>query len=881
MLKTKYFAPLAISAAFALTACGSGSNSSSVTTSSPNPGNPSTPAITNPDTGDTVPGQSMRIVNALPPGQSGFISNTGQAQGMASGEPGDYGEHLDDQRLMYWSFQLKPGGFADISELTAERPREGVRIYRDEFGIPIVYADGTENVGFGVGYALAQDRLFLQDAGRRTARGTLAELTGPGTVPADIQTRTLTYSESEYQTMFDNQSSETQALINGFVAGTNAWITQVMADPALLPAEYTLLSSIPAPITATDVIAAGVLITRSVASDGGDEFGNVTAIKELVAMHGDETARTIMQDVLWFDDRKAAVSVPLEEGEFTNITTPANQRTAVFNAMADYALTLPDDLATGPGTGDSPAPSPAGSPADVGNQLAARMRDLFDVGVGASYMLAVGASRSANGKPLLINGPQLGYSYPSQLMEIEIHGGGFDARGATAPLLPVVGIGYGERTAWGVTTGNSKTIDSFVETLVDGNPRQYMHNGEITDMDCRTESVNYRASTGVVAGVPDVPIGPPSLSQDVEICRTVHGPVVARSADGKFARTLQYAMWNREIDTVRGVMQWGKVDTFAEFAAATRLVTWNENVMFAGADGNTAYYHPGLHPVRSPQGDQRFPLPGTGAFDHNGFMPFAELPQAINPAQGYIANWNEKPSFGWGEGAGGGNSRPAGSEQRVTNWTDLAAADPQISFDEILAMDKEIGIRDPRARAFVPILAELRADATLTERQQALVDVVFGWDRHHYRDDIDITNETARDTSGATVFDIIVRATVDELFAATLPQGLFGRLNSVGNHEYGAPPLFNMAVRILDPSTSSITPVFDFTDGRGADAALIAAIDLADQRLQAQFGGMDIASYTRVHHRDEVCSLTGGVIGPCITMPHQDRGSWNEVIGFE
>lgn len=842
-----------------LSACGAGGSGTTVSDNVP-----SGPAISNPDTGDTVPAQRMRIVNALPPGQSGFVSLAGQLQGMASGNPGDFGEHIDDQRLMYWSFQLKPGGFADISQLAPEQPREGLRIYRDEFGIPIVYADDTEALGFGTGYALAQDRLFLQDAGRRTARGTLAELTGPGTVPADIQTRILTYSEAEYQAMFDRQSEEARTLIQGFVDGTNAWIQQVLTNPNLLPAEYALLQTSPAPITVTDVVAAGVLITRSVASDGGNEFDNVAAIKDLVVMHGDADARTILQDLLWFDDRKAAVTVPLEEGEFTNINTPPAQRTNVFNAVFDYALTLPDSLATGPGTGNAPVPGVAGATTALGNQLAARMRELFDVGVGASYMLAVSPERSANGKPLLINGPQLGYSYPSQLMEIEVHGAGFDARGATAPLLPVVGIDYGERTAWGVTTGNSKTIDSFVETLVEGHPNQYMHNGEIKDMDCRTETVSYRASTAVADGIPDVPVGPALFSQDIQVCRTVHGPVVARSDDGRFARTLQYAMWNREIDTVRGVLQWGKVDTFSEFDAAVREVTWNENVMFAGADGTIAYYHPGLHPDRAPQGDQRFPLPGTGEFDHAGFLAFARLPKAINPARGYIANWNEKPSLGWGEGAGGGNSRPAGSEQRVTNWTDQTAADGQITFDEILAMDKESGIRDPRARAFVPILAELRNDAELTPRQQALVDTVLAWDGHHYRDDIDITNENARDTAGATV---------DELFAQVLPDDLFDRLNAVGNHEYGAPPLFNLAVRILDPSRSSITPVFDFTAGRGGDAALIAAINDADQRLQAQFGGMDIASYTRVHHRDEVCSLTGGIIGPCLTMPHQDRGS--------
>lgn len=184
-----------------------------------------------------------------------------------------------------------------------------------------------------------------------------------------------------------------------------------------------------------------------------------------------------MRDALWFDDRKAAVTVPLEAGVFSNITTPVEDRDAVFNAMADFAMGLPDSLAEGPGTGAAPAPDATHAlsdpdPSGIGAEPATRVRRMFDISGGASYMLAVTPERSANGRPLLFNGPPLGYSYPSQLMEIEVHGAGIDARGATPPLLPVGGIGYGERTAFGVTTGNSKTVDAFIEPLVEDSPKQ-------------------------------------------------------------------------------------------------------------------------------------------------------------------------------------------------------------------------------------------------------------------------------------------------------------------------------------------------------------------------------------------------------------------------
>jgi acyl-homoserine lactone acylase PvdQ len=97
---------------------------------------------------------------------------------------------------------------------------------------------------------------------------------------------------------------------------------------------------------------------------------------------------------------------------------------------------------------------------------------------GGSYSFAVAPKRTTTGAAMLVSGPQLGYSYPTQLWEVEVHGGGYDARGSTVPGLPTVGIGYGKRVAWGLTTGNSKTIDSFIETTRRyGGVLEYLHKG--------------------------------------------------------------------------------------------------------------------------------------------------------------------------------------------------------------------------------------------------------------------------------------------------------------------------------------------------------------------------------------------------------------------
>src|SRR5436190_62242 len=69
-------------------------------------------------------------------------------------------------------------------------PRGSIRIERDRYGIPHVFADNDHDVFFGFGYATAQDRLYQLDYLRRKARGILAEILGPEAVESDILYRT-------------------------------------------------------------------------------------------------------------------------------------------------------------------------------------------------------------------------------------------------------------------------------------------------------------------------------------------------------------------------------------------------------------------------------------------------------------------------------------------------------------------------------------------------------------------------------------------------------------------------------------------------------------------------------------------------------------------
>ncbi len=61
-----------------------------------------------------------------------------------------------------------------------------VEIVRDRWGIPHVFARSDQDLFFGYGVAMAQDRLWQMDYMRRKAMGRLSEILGPEALDQDV-----------------------------------------------------------------------------------------------------------------------------------------------------------------------------------------------------------------------------------------------------------------------------------------------------------------------------------------------------------------------------------------------------------------------------------------------------------------------------------------------------------------------------------------------------------------------------------------------------------------------------------------------------------------------------------------------------------------------
>ena len=84
------------------------------------------------------------------------------------------------------------------SEVRLPGIKTEIQITRDQYGIPHIKAESSDDAFFGQGFATAQDRLWHMESDRRRAYGTWAELVGEKEKESDIMMRKFQYLGIHY-----------------------------------------------------------------------------------------------------------------------------------------------------------------------------------------------------------------------------------------------------------------------------------------------------------------------------------------------------------------------------------------------------------------------------------------------------------------------------------------------------------------------------------------------------------------------------------------------------------------------------------------------------------------------------------------------------------
>jgi acyl-homoserine lactone acylase PvdQ len=645
----------------------------------------------------------------LPPGESGsltFDRNTRDQARLYDALTPLFGSVT--ARDIRRTFKPAPLGAPPARGDKRERPRAGVTITRDAFGVAHVTGRTEGDVAFGAGWVTAADRGLLLQLIRGPAR--IAALDVPGLDPIALALSGRTFVPSaDAEAFLSNQLDAVRSqrtvgpkilsLINAYAAGING---------------YYRSKGIPAtPFTANDVVASAALIAARFGANGGQEAHNAMFLDALEERFGAGDARRVFADLREANNAESPVSVP---GSYPQQTP---------SAPAAGSVVLDDGSFTG---------APLAAPAFASNAL------------------LVGAKRSETGRPLFVAGPQVGYFFPEFFAEMELAGAGFAVRGAVFPGVPLVLIGRGQDFAWSATSSQADNLDLFVETLC-GDDHHFLYRGQCEPMR------RFVVGTLKAQGQPD---------QSVAYYETTHGPVVgyARVGGKRVAISVQRSTRGRELLSTRAFydLNTGRVTSAQDFLQTMNGVEFSFNWFYAD-DRDIAFFSSGRLPLRAPGTDPALPTIGTGEYDWRGFVPFAGHARAINPPSGAILNWNNRPAANVGAAD---SNFSYGSVHRNDLLRAAVAGRKKHSLVTLTGAMNKAATQDLRTVRVWPVVREvLRTGPAPSARAEAAAGLVDDW-RLAGSSRLDRELDGKVDDPGAAVMDAAWPRLADAAMASVL-----------------------------------------------------------------------------------------------------------------
>ncbi len=573
---------------------------------------------------------------------------------------------------------------------------ETVTIARDDFGVPHVYAPSDRSLFYANGYAVAEDRLWQMERYRRDATGRMAEIEGKEALDRDREVRRRMYTREELQRQWDSADQTVKLAFQAYADGVNA---RLRDGP--LPAEFARRSLTPQPWEVLDSVAIGNAMGNRFGSGGAAELGNLKILRKLKQKFGAEKARAIFNDLFWRNDPRSPTTITSED-----MPAPAWSEAVPGTAnwiLADARL-------------DDSALERAVIRAEMRPLLAANERLGLPTRWG-SYAIVLGPSKSVTGNAILVGGPQMGFTTPQIAHEIHLSAPGIHSMGMGFAGAPGVLIGRNEDLAWTTTSGIDDLVDTFAEKIDPANRRRYQFHGEWKEMSCRVEVIPVRGAE----------------ADKLEVCRTIHGPVMEWDEPAGVAYSLAASYRGKEIETLRAILGFNRARTIQDMAQGASLIWLSHNFFAATRSGDIGYWHCARPPRRNPKYDPRLPLPGTGEAEWEGFLPFAEMPQVINPRRGFLINWNNKPAPWWPNF----DSPVWGEIFRIHRIEQLVNARPKLSFEQTRGMVVDIGSNDASADYLKPfLLRAIEPLASSNEIARGVSGLLAGWDNHAEDDSI-------------------------------------------------------------------------------------------------------------------------------------------------
>jgi penicillin amidase len=490
-------------------------------------------------------------------------------------------------------------------------------------GLASITARSDDDAYLALGYVHAEFRLTEMDLERRLAEGRLAQLVGPSAVASDtfeLRLGLLRTAQREWATM-PASSAAARALV-AYSRGVNDYLAQVRST-GRWPAEFSLAGMYPANWTPVDSLAVQGELTQEL------DFTTTPLDYALLAR-----SLGLQHTMQWFGILPPNRQSPYDPGPYRNLGLAP-----IAGAQTVAAAPVP---ARGPvpagamAAGVAPASvaaaraaQPVAVPASLGKAAAAILAQTNGLPAGqlysapASNAWAANGPKVAGGGAMLAGDPHLPQTLPSVWYQAALSAPGLAVSGVTMPGLPGVLIGHNAHIAWSLTDTQSQATLFYAEQTSSSRPRQYFWRGQWRRMQVLHYTVPVRGGS----------------ARQVYVEETVHGPVLTRAGQ-TVAVDWMGAVDSPDLQALLGIES---ATDFSQFRAA--LANWRApalNFVYADDHGNIGAISAGYYPeVR--HGEPWLPMPGMGADDIAGVIPYAAVPQVYDPSSHVIATANQRP----------------------------------------------------------------------------------------------------------------------------------------------------------------------------------------------------------------------------------------------
>lgn len=475
--------------------------------------------------------------------------------------------------LVTKSFPLYDG------EILTDNVQHTVTIYRDEFGVPHIFAENEYDLFFTQGFVHAQDRLWQMDLSRRAGEGRLSEILGVSTIKFDKMLKTVGFKNIA-EKLENRLSPKSKEILRAYSDGINEYIR---THKGKYPIEFDMLNYEPEewkPIHS-------LMIARLMAWELNISWHVDIVLGELVATLGIEKAKEVFPAY--------PENAPVIVSKFFNKKQ--------IDGLSSFS-TLHNDFKIFFGT--------------TGTHI-------------GSNSWAVGPSKSASGKAMLANDPHLGLSLPAKWYEIHLNGGKVYVAGVSLPGTPLVIIGHNKNIAWGLTNVMADDADFYYEKTDSLDVGKYFFKDEWKEIEFINDTIWVKDSSEVPITIRKTHHGP-AVNEIYPLSNLSGNNMITMKWTGFEMSDELYAIYLMNIAN-----DWNSfLNGVKEFTVP------GQNFVYADKNGNIGY-HPGVRLPKRSNNNPSLPFEGwTGENEWDGFIPFEKLPSSYNPPEGFIATANNK-----------------------------------------------------------------------------------------------------------------------------------------------------------------------------------------------------------------------------------------------